>query len=473
MSFFPRRPNYIGIEADGSSFKAAVLRKNRTGWEVAKVKEFPRQENVNPLDMFPKESLVVTAITSQEVLVRSCEMVLKKERDVMSALDFHVEPLLPYPSERAVIQAQIIKKHEKGTSLTTFAVRKDHIQAHLERMRPIDPETITCVPYALAALSTLLPPASSPILLVHANSSEVSCALVENGKLLASRAFGRELDLQKEIRKTVLSISSGLKDKPLSTIFLLGTDPSLSETIQEATGVSVLFPFVPVLGLSQEELTRFGLAIGIALAHEGVNFRQKEFSCDRSWKRLKKPFFIYASLVILLSGLLFTYEQSLVASKKIAVQQALGNLFSEEKRGAEVKTFKTPYGYMSELSGLEKEIQGRPDTFPLFPLVPKAQDIIAWVSSQPQLANKDGALIAIESLHYVMVKRPDFSNKKEHYKVKVDLEFSAKNPTAASLFQNVLMTPNHFVDSKEEVQWTAGKGKYRAIFYLQDKTRYT
>lgn len=473
MSFFPKRPYYIGIETDGSTCRAATLRKNRKSWEVVQVKEFPWLENVNPLDMFPKDGVIVTAITSQEVLVRSCEIQLKKEKDVMSALDFHVEPLLPYPVERAISQAQIVKQHENGTSLTAFAVRKDHLQAHLEKMRLIEPEKVTCVPYALAALSALLPPSAAPILLIHVSSEEVACALVENGKLLASRAFGREQDLKKEIRKTVLSITSGQKEHTLNTIFLLGTDLSLSEDIQEATGITVLFPFIPSLGLSQEDLSRFGLAIGIALSHEGVNFRQKEYVCDRSWKRLKKPILIYFVLMLSLTGLFFAFEQSALSSKKRAVEQAVATLFTEEGKAAEDNLPSMPYHYMQLLSKLEKEVEGRPDTFPLFPIIPKVQDLIAWISSQPQLANKEGSLITVESLHYTMVKRPDFSNKKEHYKVKVDLELSSKSPHAARLFQDILSTPNSFVDAKEEVQWSTAKGKYRAIFYLQDKTRYT
>lgn len=474
MSFFPKRPYYIGIETDGQVCKAAMLRKNRTSWEVILLKEFPLLENVNPLDMFPKDGVILTAVSSQEVLVRSCDMQLKKEKDVFAALDFHVEPLLPYPVERAVCQAQIVKQHENGTSLTAFAVRKDHLQTHLEKMRRIEPEQVTCVPYALAALSGLLPPAAAPVLLIHVSSSEVTCVLVEGGKLLASRAFAREQDLKKEICKTVLSFSSSLKEKRLSTIFLLGADPALSDDIQEATGVSVLFPFIPSLGLSQEEISRFGLAIGIALSHDGVDFRQKEFACDRNWKRLKKPCLVYFSLMLLLTGSLFAYEQITSASKKSAVHQAVVSLFKDEGKEVETNGFaSTPYSYKQLLYKLEKEVESRPDTFPLYPILPKVQDLMAWISYQPQFASKEGAVIAIESLQYSMVKRPDFSNKKEHYKVKIDLEISAKTPQAARQFYDILNTSNTFVDAKEEVQWSTAKGKYRAVFYLQDKTRYT
>jgi type IV pilus assembly protein PilM len=35
-----------------------------------------------------------------------------------------------------------------------------------------------------------------------------------------------------------------------------------------------------------------------------------------------------------------------------------------------------------------------------------------------------------------------------------------------------LIAPNELVDPKGEVKWNANKGKYRASFFLKDKTAY-
>lgn len=71
-----------------------------------------------------------------------------------------------------------------------------------------------------------------------------------------------------------------------------------------------------------------------------------------------------------------------------------------------------------------------------------------------------------------MVKRPDFPHKKEKYKVRVDLEISAKDAASARIFQEALKNQKTLADTNEEIQWLPVKGKYKVSFYLKDKTKY-
>lgn len=461
MSFFPTPPIYAGIDLKHTSAHVAYLRKTRKGWEIVRLESFAQGEPVKLLDM----STTISALPSQKTLVRSCEIRVKKERDLKAALDFQIEPLLPYPAEKAVIQAQPIEKKLNGTLITAFAVREDHLKSYLERLQNegLEPEKITCVPYALAALSTLFPQRTSSQFIVHEGDDEITCVLVEKGKLLAARAFDSGPNFAKEVQKTILSFASTHKTKTFETILLLGKE---SEAIQGATGKTVLLPSTSAIAVSQEDLVRYGLAIGIALAAEGIDFRQKSFAYPHKWRQIKKPLIATIALALLLIGTVAGFGQIALQHKKQAAAHAYFSLLKAERRSLEeAASLTTSEEYKNALNNLENEVRARPDTFPLHPAIPKVREFLAWLSTQ--------AAINVDSLHYAMVKRPDFSHTKDHYKVKVELEFSATHPKDANAFHDLLVSPNSFLDSKEEVQWTAGKGKYRATFYLKDKTRYS
>ncbi|MCH9628121.1 MAG: hypothetical protein S4CHLAM2_17740 [Chlamydiales bacterium] len=458
MSLFPTPPIYAGIDASENATHIARLRKSRKGWEVLHLKTFSSAEPVKPLDT----GVVVAAFPSRETLVRTFELQVKKEKDLRAALDFQIEPLLPYTADKAIIQAQTIEKKGGSTLLTAFAIRLDHIQAFIDQLgnRGMEPERITSVPYALAALTTLFPQTTSAQFLVHEGDKETTCILVEKGKLLAARAFDSSRDLGKEIQKTILSFCSSHKTKAFETILLLGTH---NEEIQAATEKTVLLPSTATLPVSQEELTRYGLAIGTALAAEGIDFRQKKFAYPHKWRRLKKPLIGCMALLTLLIGSLATFGHLVLKNQKQELENAYLSLLKAEGKSASTLPLR-PEAYLSSLAEIEKEVRARPDTHPLHPDVPKVREFLAWLSSQKG--------IQIESLNYTLASRPDFGHKKERYKVKVDLEFSAKETGSANAFHDLLLAPNAFLDSKQNVQWTTGKGKYQTSFYLKDKTRY-
>ena len=121
---------------------------------------------------------------------------------------------------------------------------------------------------------------------------------------------------------------------------------------------------------------------------------------------------------------------------------------------------------------MENEIGSRPDTHPLLPQIPKVKEVLGWLTS---LRESHG--VVLESFNYQLLKSPDFSHKTEKYRVRVEIEISAQNPNAApnavQVFQEALRRPNLLIDPSEEIVWTPLKGRYKASFYLKDKTRYS
>src|SRR5262249_33880899 len=156
------------------------------------------------------------------------------------------------------------------------------------------------------------------------------------------------------------------------------------------------------------------------------NFRQKEFCYPYPFKRLKKPLATYFALAGALAAALFFFGRMSTAEQKEAIEQNYYALVKSE--GKNLSDFSVPSTYeeyFASLDFLEKDVRNRPDTFPLLPQVPKVKEVMSWIISLPEIQNKEGPLIEIDSLHYQMVKYPDFAHKKERYRVRVDLEVSA------------------------------------------------
>jgi type IV pilus assembly protein PilM len=258
---------------------------------------------------------------------------------------------------------------------------------------------------------------------------------------------------------------------------------------------------------SIEELQKYAVPIGLALtvlphAKEQINFRQKALAYPNPWKRIKKPMAAYLSLCFLLALCLGLFGNAYIANKEDTLKQQYVDLlalmkkpyaeFEKEIRSKgpldeQVKSSQdipvislTQTELQNRLALLEKEIKATPDMFPLYPNVPRVSDVLAWLSTHPHIAGTDKGAdgkpdaprIVLESFSYKMVKKPEQSKKREPYQAKVEIEFSTPTPRFAREFHDILLAPNDIVDPKGDVKWNAERGKYRASFFLKDKTIY-
>lgn len=462
---FQFQPRTLGIELQASCVRVAALLEKRSGWSVT-LKELSREESRAYLSRY-NDAILVSALSTREMLMRPCEIALLKPKDIFAALNFHAEPLLPYPIENAVVQAQIVAKQESSSLLNLFSVRKDHLTGHLESLKAIglEPEVVSTRPHALAALSALFNKAE-PLILVHEGEDEVSMVLAQRGQVLAARSIDPKAVTAAEIQKTTLYFTAAHKQKP-EGLYFFGKDRELQALLAHQCGLPLLTPSAAGFSLSAEEWSLFALSIGSALASKGVNFRQNEFAARAAFKRLKKPLALCGCLSILLALSLFAWEYKTLGCRKEAIESAYCSLLQAEQGVHEL--CQTPEDYLTSLNKLEKKIKAQPKTFPLLPQLPKTKEVIGWLTSINQELN---SALVLDSFHYQMVKRPSAAQGKEHYKTKVELEFTAKDPASARLFQEALKGPNSIADPKEELQWSSSKGKYRAVFYLKDKTRY-
>ena len=207
--------------------------------------------------------------------------------------------------------------------------------------------------------------------------------------------------------------------------------------------------------LSNEHLPAMGAALlahRVDLLHQSCGYQLG--GCEREEARQWiRPLAIFVALFLVALGAVYGIGQRFLGQREQELQNNLQELVA----------LTCPEGSL-ELDQIETLLKAK-DLYPLVANTPKLSDLLVWLSG---IAEN----IELSSLQYSLVKRPDKTKPKEHYQVKVDMEFTAESATDARKFHQQLLAPNPFIDPKSEVKWSLTGGKWRASFFLKDKTVY-
>jgi type IV pilus assembly protein PilM len=369
---------FIGLESSPTGVKGATVNLNGRTPSLNQLFTISgEKDDVKPL--YINHPVITTALEGKEILVRPMHLPLTKEKDIQEALAFQAEPLLPYPSEQAFLAYQVIAKTEETTDLTLLAVRKDAIQAHIEKWTAlrIEPEKISSIPSALCQFGKAYLTSSKAYLILHLTRQESTCVLVKEGRLLASFALPEGLDLllsaqkeeglsslprnqfewqalekqahsklaaalkrlQKEIVKMSYALAKELRGEAIEAIAVTG-EASEWEGLSQLLVHPLLLPALdpdehPVY--SKKELLSHAVPIGLALGSSPaepnlVDFRQEELGYPHPWKRLIKPMGIYFGLILLLSfSFYFFSQQYLLYQEDLLREKYIGFLASIHK----------------------------------------------------------------------------------------------------------------------------------------------
>jgi type IV pilus assembly protein PilM len=541
----PDETTTLGFEIEDGTLKFAKIslikgsltleNKGTVSYDLSSVKPLYNEEQQELLKKLSDKALTISTLDTSQVIVRPLEIHLKKEKDIQEVLNFQTEPLLPYPIENALIDYIKINPTEDGSLLSVFATKKEFIQNHLDKLvlLGVEPEVVSTVSIALMHFCQNFLPSDQSYYLAHIGLHQITCLLIQNGKLIAVQSsllgigdikneFHQDLSnlendkpevfekwkiLNIEIKKVIYSLSKQSKEESFNKIAFVGPGACFQTFIQSLiveNNWEQIEPRYDILeNVSSEDLLNYSIPIGAALSglpdsQDRINFRQNEFSYPYPWKRTKKPLMIYGALCLLLALAFFGFGQAYLSFKEdhlksnyIELLSSINTSFNTFEADYESKISKTKVSEDQILSlnqldakdianrtaFIEKEIQNTPDLFPLLPNVPKVSDVLAWLSTQHfQMGspNKKDKIppIQIENFSYNLVKRPEQNKKQEKYQVKVEIEFTSPTPKQAREFHDALIEPNDFIDPKGEVKWNTSKGLYRTSFYLKDKTIY-
>ena len=210
MNYLISSTTFIGLETTSSGFKGASITPKRNTLPSVRLFTF-HLETDDVKQLYINNPVIVTGIGGKELLLRSMHLSLTKKNDIVEALPFQSEPLLPYPTDVAVLTYQMISQTEEGSDITLLSARKEDIAEHLHSWQTlgIDPEKIASTPTALAEFGSLFLPDIKTYLLLHIQPHDFTAVLIKEGKLCASYTICEGTQLLLEAQK-----KEGLYDLP-------------------------------------------------------------------------------------------------------------------------------------------------------------------------------------------------------------------------------------------------------------------
>lgn len=316
--------------------------------------------------------------------------------------------------------------------------------------------------------------------------------------------------LKLEVTKVSLSLIKKIREYEITDLFTTGAGAllqNLPQTLYQNIKITHLEPQIdPNFNCSLEALHKYSIPIGaglngMPLCENAINFRQNEFAYPHPWKRVQKPLAVYFALCFGLALAFYFFGNAYIQRQEDKLKYEYVDLLDSMKKPYSL--FETQFNenlsrgkgssetvvdvlqlsqsdIVQRLDFLNKELNATPDLFPLLPNVAKVSDVLAWMtklsnasqSSSEDVPETEDGSIQLTSFSYKMMKRPEFSKKKEVYQVKIELEFTTSSPKNAREFHDALVAPNDFVDPNNEIKWSSERGKYRISFFLKDKTYY-
>lgn len=311
--------------------------------------------------------------------------------------------------------------------------------------------------------------------------------------------------IRMELLKTFYGLAKQMKGEDIKKLFLTGEGgalPSFSKKLGDLLNMELVEMSIPEgVSLAESVLKKNDVPTGLALsglpAGEGMlNLRKGELSHPNPLKSVMKPLAMYFISCFLLVAAIFLFGQVWIGTKEDQLKEQFGDMLSFMNKPYE--EFEKEYeqkvgdydgtilpienlgmvGLIDRLEYLEGEVDAAPQPIALMPNTPKVSDVLAWLSTHPNVvlagdvADEKQSLIHIDNFNYNMVKRPDEKKRGNKYQVKVELEFTSTTPKLAREFHDALIEDNRMVDPKGEVKWSSNRGKYRTSFFLKDRTYY-
>jgi hypothetical protein len=506
----------LGISSDKPFLRVALLKKEGKQYKILYLKSFSLDdpEHVKQFYTTSFKGKIVSALSANDLLVRTIELNVNNPKYMKEAIDFQAEASTHFEQNQTLSVPYKIDHLKNKTEITLFTTLKKTIQKHLEEMGhlKIDPDSISAEPLALISFFQWKLPELQDAFLVHLGSEEWTCVCIEQGVLKKSHSIDRGIEQLLtalwEDRKKILSRKEiGNLAKQID-LFDLKSSPQ-SQLVSQFTNMKqelakILYSFSRLCGvkplfftgrvdafhqiekalkeslkeypesafeLSNDE-KKYAIPIGLAVQNNSgsIEFRKEEFFSPKEWKK-GGLYFLTLTIASILCGLsiaLFSHYSD--AQSKKAMAAFLHTKLSLLDPSLSNKIF-IDEDSESILHRWNKAVATHSKEYPYIPQTPKVAEVLSWLYQHPVIleAEKENEPIEITHLHYQLLKYPKIDSLQEPYEGKVEIEFQTKSPLRARKFHEALHQGADLVDSSEDIHWESSLPVYRVSFFLKKR----
>jgi len=407
--------------------KNAIVCKEKNSIRIVQL-----SADVNPLY---KDAEIVSGLDARDVLLRNLHLKLKSKREILSALPFQVEHLLPY-SQDELLLLPTLHPSEGETDVFLLATAKSTLEKHLIDLTTlqIDPDVVSCTPLALYRFANHFFPNHSSLFVYHCDEDEHTFIIIKEGRLYGSQVQRTEdLDrmcayMQKKFPEIRAILHTGIDNLPT--------------------------PFVPI-EFNEPELAEYAIAIGLAIDaakadQQSGQFRQETLS-KKEVKRSKKNLFgfLAACAIFMVSTL------------------ALGHFHLKKREKETLIALGSPSGAKLQEVALQlsSSIRSSKNSALRISTIPKVHEVLNWLSTHSALSEE----ASITNLGYELVNIPKLGSTSKTYTATLTLELTMPSARIARIFHEALLNDYEMVDQKKPIHWSGDHGIYQAKFYLKPK----
>ena len=231
-------PYILAVHLENDSWKVALLRLQEGKSEILLLKTLDLNEN--PLEalktiLHKKTFVLASALEAQHWVLRRLELGIKGWKNILAALPFQAEEIIPFPKEQTVLIPFLEEETAKSTKLRLIATKREFVENHIASMNRInlDPHAVTTTVHALKRFIRFALPKVSSIFLVYGHKEHGFAAFLRNGEIVEFKTAAFERPEQwRRMKEYFLKVAPEAKELPwvvLGNLELLGekNPPSL------------------------------------------------------------------------------------------------------------------------------------------------------------------------------------------------------------------------------------------------------
>lgn len=254
----------LAIHLDGPFWKVALLTFRDDIPQIVLLKTLEGEET--PLDalkaiLYKKPYSIASALPADAFLLRELEMEIKGWNNVLSALPFQAEELIPFPKEQAIVLPFLESFTDHSSNVRLLSTKREYLETHISSLnaKGIDPHFVTTAVHALKRWALFVLPEHPSSFVVYLSKEQSFVILLRNKEIAEFKLFS--IDRVGDWHRIKEYFTSRLTEGETFPWISAGDPHLLGEEIPSSGIPEQLQSFALPIGIGLENLARDGKSV--------------------------------------------------------------------------------------------------------------------------------------------------------------------------------------------------------------------